>query len=175
MVNSFQILTSTETNEWYTPPPIINSARRLMGDIDIDPASNPTAQQWIQAKTYYRQHQDGLKLPWCGRLLLNPPYGKKNIKLGIHGAAAWLNRAYLEYQQGNVTEGVVIARGDSDAIKLLTQNCLFVDCDRIAFISCDGTISTKPVPGTRIFYLGNNAEGFIELFRQYGTILRAVS
>lgn len=66
--------------EWYTPPAIIEAARRTMGGIDLDPASNVQAQEWIQAGSYYTRDDDGLLLSWGGKVWLNPPYEGKLIR-----------------------------------------------------------------------------------------------
>ena len=60
--------------EYYTPPIYIDMVRQVLGTIDLDPASNMIAQQWIQATRFYVQEDDGLSQPWTGRLYLNPPY-----------------------------------------------------------------------------------------------------
>jgi hypothetical protein len=74
---SMEVLTSSETNEWYTPPWVIELVREVLGEIWLDPASNDHAQQWIKARRYYTVEDDGLSLPWASEtLFLNPPYGK---------------------------------------------------------------------------------------------------
>ena len=68
-------LTASASDEWYTPPEFIEMARQVMGGIDLDPASNETTQQWIQAETWYGIKDNGLTQHWQGRVWLNPPYG----------------------------------------------------------------------------------------------------
>jgi hypothetical protein len=166
---SFAVLTSSDSNEWYTPPSIIASARKAMGGIDIDPASNYIAQRWIQAHRYFTKEDDGFNQNWIGRMWLNPPYGKRGK--GNHGAGAWFEKAFNLYQNGSITQACCLGRGDSSGIKLLVKNCCFVECDRIAFVSGDGQAKNKPVPGTRIFYLGEDKADFAAEFEQYGIIL----
>jgi uncharacterized membrane-anchored protein len=65
--------------EWYTPARYIELARGVMGGIDLDPASNAIAQQWIQADQYFTPTQNGLAQEWHGRVWLNPPYSQPAI------------------------------------------------------------------------------------------------
>ena len=53
MNQAMQVLTSRATDEWYTPAWIINAARRVLGTIDLDPASSAIANQTVQATNYY--------------------------------------------------------------------------------------------------------------------------
>lgn len=61
-------------NEWYSPQNVVDAARRVMGAIDLDPASCVRANEIVRAKKYYDQAADGLIQPWHGRVWLNPPY-----------------------------------------------------------------------------------------------------
>lgn len=58
--------------DWYTPPWLF---ARLALRFDLDPCSPalPVA-PWIPAAARYSLPQDGLRLPWVGRVWLNPPY-----------------------------------------------------------------------------------------------------
>lgn len=58
-----------QTDEWLTPPHIIDS----LGPFDLDPSS-PVERPWPTAQVHYTAEQDGLTLPWEGRVWLNPPY-----------------------------------------------------------------------------------------------------
>jgi len=59
---------------WYTPEPYVEMAREVMGDIDLDPASDAEAQKVVKANLFYDKEDDGLKYPWHSRVWLNPPW-----------------------------------------------------------------------------------------------------
>lgn len=67
------------TDEWLTPPDILSK----LGRFDLDPCS-PVGRPWDTADAHLTVVNDGLSLPWLGRVWLNPPYGPEAIK--------WLGR-----------------------------------------------------------------------------------
>lgn len=66
-------------DEWLTPPEVL----KALGEFDLDPCS-PVYRPWDTAKNHYTIDDDGLALPWFGRVWCNPPYGLE--------AASWLER-----------------------------------------------------------------------------------
>jgi len=73
-----------KTDEWLTPPEIIES----LGKFDLDPCS-PIDRPWATADIHYTIEDDGLNKNWNGRVWLNPPYGPQTgkwlDKLSKHG------------------------------------------------------------------------------------------
>jgi hypothetical protein len=58
------------TDTWLTPRWVLEP----LGEFDLDPCAHP---KWPIAKEhYYWPEQDGLWLPWRGRVWCNPPYGE---------------------------------------------------------------------------------------------------
>ncbi|WP_229688814.1 phage N-6-adenine-methyltransferase [Puia dinghuensis] len=73
-----------ETDIWLTDPKIIHAN----GVFDLDPCA-PAHRPWDMAKVHYCLPQNGLLLPWFGRVWLNPPYGnligRWMAKMALHG------------------------------------------------------------------------------------------
>lgn len=85
-------LHSQETNRWGTPEDIVERARRSMGAIDLDPCSEEQFNAIVRATQYYsllERGEDGLALPWRGRVLLNPPGEEKGKKRGKFVRRFW--------------------------------------------------------------------------------------
>jgi hypothetical protein len=87
--------TNNQTNEWLTPPGIIAA----LGVFDLDPCS-PVNRPWPTAARHYTIEDDGLFLPWFGRVWLNPPYGNYigewMQKMALHGNGIALTFARTE-------------------------------------------------------------------------------
>lgn len=65
---------SPRETRWLTPKWIVEA----LGHFDLDPAGAPGHD--LAARTYTPERgEDGLKLPWEGRVWLNPPYGREQI------------------------------------------------------------------------------------------------
>lgn len=64
-----------KNDEWLTPPEIL----RVLGPFNIDPCA-PIVRPWETAAQHYTVVEDGLTLPWSGRVWLNPPFGREAIK-----------------------------------------------------------------------------------------------
>lgn len=83
-----------QTDEWLTPPYILEA----LGPFDLDPCS-PANRPWPTAAVHYTAEDDGLSLPWHGRVFLNPPYSEITpwmAKLAGHGRGTALVFARCE-------------------------------------------------------------------------------
>ena len=68
---------SSVSVEHYTPHKIVESARALMGGIDLDPASCAQANaEIVKALRFHTREDSGLDHSWTGRVWCNPPGGK---------------------------------------------------------------------------------------------------
>ena len=101
--------------EHYTPSPIVEAARTVLGAIDLDPASCPLANAVVRAEAFYGPGglaEDGLAEPWIGRVFLNPPGGR--VPLAYQGmgtssnAALWWATLASAWQAGEVQAAIFV-------------------------------------------------------------------
>jgi hypothetical protein len=162
-----------ESVEWYTPARYIDAARRVMGGIDTDPASNDTAQGVIQAGTHYTIDDDGFNRPWRGRVWLNPPYG---VESGKAVAGKWAERLIEQRRLNIASEAVLLVNAviDSKWFNVLWQFPICFTDHRIRFEVPAGTpkeTPNSPVIGSAIVYMGDNVAAFVREFSQFGAVV----
>ncbi len=159
--NHMAIHYSSETPEHYTPKEIIEAAISVLGAIDLDPCSNSKDTPNVPALEHFTIADDGLSLPWFGRVYMNPPYGRV--------IGDWTQKLAGEYQAGNVTEAIALVPGRIDtqwwqSLGLRYPACFYTG--RLVFI---GNNDPAPFPST-IFYLGEDIAKFYEVFSAIGQI-----
>lgn len=162
------VANNSGNNEWYTPSEYIDAARRVMGRIDMDPASSEIANGIVGASAYYTAQDSGLEYSWSGRVWMNPPYaseliGKFTSKLSGH------------FLSGEVTEAIVLVNNATETAWFQEiLSCASAVClvrGRIKFIDMDGNATGAPLQGQAILYMGNNQNLFIDEFSKYGKVL----
>ncbi len=102
------VLFSSTSEEWYTPPQLIDTVLAALGraEFDLDPAS-PRLDGPIPAKVRYTKAEDGLKQPWFGQVVwLNPPYGRK--------LPQWVRKSIHEVQAGHVRQVILLLPARTD-------------------------------------------------------------
>jgi hypothetical protein len=121
-----------------TPPEIIDVAHLLMGGIDLDPCSEESFNQVVNAETHYSQDDDGMALEWFGRVFLNPPGGRRKP-----GARGWYQRLVGHYQDGLIEQAVYVAfsldalQWSQHTPRALTSFGCVVLADRLKFLDPD--------------------------------------
>ena len=156
---------SDAPTEWYTPPEYVDKARRVLGEIDLDPASNALAQKWIQAGNYFTQEDNGLIQPWQGRVWCNPPYGRQVRK--------WLEKALASYEAKEMKSAIMLLnRSEADWYKESLQKIDAI-CEvkkRIAFLNASGQKQPSPRYHNDFLYIGRNVEKFKQEFESLGEL-----
>jgi ParB family transcriptional regulator, chromosome partitioning protein len=160
-------LMSSKSNEWYTHPKYIDAARRVMGGIDLDPASCATANLLVKATTYYDQEADGLSQPWFGRVWLNPPYGR--------ACHPFVKKLVEEYETGRVTEAILLVNGNGNDtlwFQPLYDYVLCFSAGRPKFIPGDAeNKKSGPAHGSCFVYFGPNPQKFNAEFKAFGNVV----
>lgn len=157
----------TGENEWYTPPEYIASAREVLGEIDLDPASSDIANQTVRAERFFSLEDDGLAQAWKGRVWMNPPYAQPWI-------ARFTEKLVAEYAAGNVSEAIALTHNYTDTawFQHAARACdaICFTRGRIGFLSPTGE-RAAPTQGQAFFYFGDNIERFAEAFSRQGLVV----
>lgn len=132
---------SIASDEWYTPPEILES----LGEFDLDPCA-PIAPLFQTAKTMWNKNDDGLSRDWFGRVWLNPPYSRPLVEEFVLRMAIHNNGIALLYNRcGNkMFQDVVF---DKAKAILFMRN-------RIRFLMPDGTRGKSPGCGSVLIAFG---------------------
>lgn len=157
---------SSESIEWWTPQKYIDAVRSVMGEIDLDPASNPEADKTVRAERYFTAEDDGLSYEWRGRVFLNPPYGK----LG----PLFISKLLDEYNVGRVTEFIALVNSnstDTNWFAPLFKGLICFTNHRINFNGPDSN-NNNSTHGSCFIYFGNNKEKFINIFKEFGHVVK---
>jgi phage N-6-adenine-methyltransferase len=153
--------------EWYTPAEYIEMARRVLGTIDLDPASSDLAQETVRARRYFTKRDNGLVQPWHGRVWCNPPYSQPTIE-------RFVCKLLQEYDLGRVTEAILLTNNQTDVGWFhAAANACAAKCfprGRIRFLTPSGQTGS-PTQGQCVFYFGARVEAFVEEFQTVGFIL----
>ncbi|MBV8705032.1 MAG: hypothetical protein JO118_15135, partial [Acetobacteraceae bacterium] len=140
-----------ERFKWHTPAQWVEAVRRVLGAIDLDPASSDRAQETVAAATYFTKEMDGLSRPWRGRVWLNPPYAAGVVdrfvgKLVRHVGAGDVTAAILLVDSRTDTQWFHHAAG-ARARVCFTRG-------RISFVRPDGAGADAATSGSAFLYFG---------------------
>lgn len=162
-----ELMFSSESNEYLTPPHIIDRALDFFGgQIDLDPASNEHS--LVPAITAFDRKIDGLKQDWFGRVWLNPPYGREWLP-------KFIDKAIEEFAEGAADEILILVPARTDTKWHRSLNF----CDRcylhgrLKFKSPGKKLTTAPFPSV-IFYLGDRNNDFADCWSEVGTCFSSV-
>jgi len=151
-------------NEWYTPPEIIESARKVMGSIDLDPASCEIANERVMANKFYSIEESGLEKDWEGNVWMNPPYAQPLIQ-------QFADKIASEYDAGNVWQGIVLVNNATETkwfqSMAQTASAICLPLGRVKFLDPKGNPGA-PLQGQVILYFGVRWQDFVSEFTQYG-------
>jgi phage N-6-adenine-methyltransferase len=149
-------------NEWYTPAEFIEAAVKVMGKIDLDPASNEIANKVVQATTFYTSETNGLAHEWSGNIWLNPPYSSDLI-------GKFADKVISEY--GNYSQMIILVNNATETewfCKLVSKaSAVVFPKSRVKFYMPDGRTGA-PLQGQAVLYIGSSPEKFLDCFKKFG-------
>lgn len=166
-MNASQLILQDSGNfEWYSPPEIVDRARRAMGRIELDPFSSLVANERIKAERIFTIEDDGLKQEWVTPAAFgNHPFGRKLnpvcVKKMVH-----------EYTVGRMKQGCFITFA-STSEGWFQPLMAYPQCyprKRTNFYLPNGEKKRGVTKGSCITFFGPNVEAFAREFRDLGTI-----
>lgn len=166
LANHQRINQNSGDAEWYTPPHIIESARRVLGNIDLDPASCAVANANVKAAAFFTADDNGLRFPWHGRVWLNMPFGGRDNE-------QWIGKLIHEYTAGRCMAALTIAFSSTDTKwcqMLLDYPVCFIR-GRVAFIDSTDAGRDGPPKGALVAYLGPDVDRFTAVFSKLGSVM----
>lgn len=171
-VKRAHVANNSGNNEWYTPPEYIERARRVMGGIDLDPASSDVANRTVRAARYYTAEDDGLSQAWSGRVWMNPPYAQPLISDFAEAVAT-------KWEDGEIEQACVLVNNATETQwfqrMLRTASAVCFPQGRIRFIDPEGKPSGAPLQGQAVLYFGVEVHAFVQEFGSLGRVFWAVS
>lgn len=173
-------------DEWMTDPKWIEKVRAAMGSIDLDPASNDIAQEYIKAARYYTIETNGLNKPWYGNVYCNPPYSKGKIDDFTKKILDEWNYSRSMIPMPRPRQMIILVNSQTDTAwyQLLMRACTvaLLVRKRIKFwkifdgkawpkwesTTVKGKIGNSPRFLNTLFYFGDNINSFLKTFRNDG-------
>ena len=151
---------SSKSQEWYTPPEIIERVVKLFGSIDLDPCSEMSEHPNVPAARYFTVKENGLEQVWDGKVYMNPPYGR--------GIGEWIEKLCTEYESGNVKEAVALlpVRPDTAWWRKLRDYAICFIKGRLKF---SRQKYSAPFPSC-VAYFGSNIKTFNNIFSDMGVV-----
>lgn len=166
-MNAAQMINQTSgKTDYHTPPAIIEAARRTMGGIDLDPASGAQANRIVRATHYITSIDDGLCMPWSGRVWLNHPFGRNQNGL-------WIAKLCDLYANGYVKQAccITFACTSEQWFGPLFDYPMCFLRPRTNYIGPDGATVRGVTKGSVVTYLGPDTNRFIDNFGDLGAVM----
>ncbi|HIK42132.1 DUF3102 domain-containing protein [Thermoleptolyngbya sp. M55_K2018_002] len=160
-----------EGDESYSPHTLMDDVRRVIGEIDLDPASCPKANETVKAAIFYGKDEDGLSQPWSivGKDQItvwdNAPYSFPLVQ-------QFSDRLIAEWEAGGIRAAIAIRNNCTDAgwfQRLAAAATVRLDLrGRLEFCNPYKNYTGGNRQGQTLFYFGQNPERFYKVFAGRG-------
>lgn len=165
-MNASQLINQDSQDvEYYTPEPIVEAARRVLGDFDLDPATSEVANKVVKAKKIFTIKDDALKQKWFGRVWMNHPFSRQHN-------AEWIRKLVHEFTQGHVKAACCICFASTSerwfTPLLFRAQCFLIP--RTNYYLPGGGIKTGVTKGSVVTYFGRDIAKFAKEFRKLGVV-----
>ncbi len=183
--------TQSKNGRNLTPISILEAAGKVLGHIELDPASDLIANKAVKAERIYTVEQDGFSQDWKAHTVwLNAP-GRSRSKGKLITASEWYRKLHRLWRFNQVEHAIaMVYRAGSIGslgIDLLTDATICLTCSGVdnPIVNGSGRLSFETVEGDRriaqtsntqsslIFLLSDRVEiqlSFVEHFSQFGVI-----
>lgn len=170
---------SSRMDNWGTPLSIIQKVKLVLGDIDLDPASNEDANQLITAKKIFTERTNGLTSDWGlnDTVFINPPSGKEGNKSKTN--MFWQKLMQGTYS-GNVGHAIFLAfsieqlqSSQRKGVPCMMSFPFCVPAKRIAFTDPTGAERKAPSHSNMIIYVPGSIDKtylFKDVFSSIGYV-----
>lgn len=154
-------LMSSRSDDWHTPPSVLDRVTAALGAIDLDPCADSGRK--VPAAAHFTPDDDGLSRDWSGRVFMNPPYGD--------AISGWVDKLAAEIASGRVSEAVTLlpARTDTGWWARVPGTVVCFVTGRLRFSGAD----PAPFPSA-VVYAGVDSTRFAAAFADAGLIYERV-
>lgn len=167
IVTTPHVAHNSGNDEWYSPAEYVEAARRVMGGIDLDPASTIPANSVVKAATFYCAAANGLEQPWRGRVWLNPPCSEPLI-------GDFIEKLVDQYENGEIEAAILLVNNATETTwfhhAAMAANGLCLPQGRLQFWHPNGN-TCSPLQGQALLYFGNNYHEFSVAFGGFGIVM----
>lgn len=157
------------SDRYFTPQIVLDRVIEQFGVIDLDPCNDPDPACLVRAELRYDIHagQDGLVLPWRGKVFVNPPYSDPApwaLRAVQHALASLENEVILLV---NATPG---SAWWSRWVWPHARVCFLGR--RLRFLKPGGATPTPSPTDSAVLYYGSHLEAFRRVWSPIGTVVR---
>lgn len=163
----------SKSAEWFTGYELLLRSLKVLGEVDLDPASCLSANERVGARTFFDTEQNGLNQDWykyAGKVLINPPGDRR----GRLVKAFWDK---LRSYDGQLTSAIWIGFSLEQLRYLpnLGDATIVIPRKRPVYLKPDGSEARSPTHGGYVAYLdfrANSEHGkFVNAFQDIANIL----